>query len=308
MTTSLPSVACIGECMVELAPAGDGLYRQGFAGDSYNTAYYLRQLLGSRAHVSYITALGDDRLSQRMLAQFQSGGLDTRLISILAGRSPGLYMVENDDSGERWFQYWRRQSAARSMFDGAAGTALLDALANYDVLYLSGISLAILAPDARQRLMDMLRRSQARIVFDPNYRPALWSSAKEAAAAMAEIAACHATVLTTLDDEHLLHGLDDADQVIAHWLALGAAEVLVKQGSEGCLISTDRLSVPAEIGIKPVDTTGAGDSFNAGYLAGRLSGLAPQASARLAHRLAAQVIQHRGAILPRDAVLPTLTA
>lgn len=302
------SIACLGECMVELVPAGDSLYRLGFAGDSYNTAYYLKQLLTERAQVSYATALGDDRLSQRMLAQFRADGLDTRLISSLAGQSPGLYLVENDASGERYFQYWREQSAARAMFEGSVGEALLGALVEYDVLYLSGISLAILSRDARQRLLTLLQRSQVRIAFDPNYRPALWSSATEAATVMAQIAACNPTVLTTLDDEHLLHSLDDADQVVDHWLSLGAAEVLVKQGSEGCLISTGRLRVPAEQGIRPLDTTGAGDSFNAGYLAGRLSGLAPQASARLAHRLAAQVIQHRGAILPSDAVLPTLTA
>jgi 2-dehydro-3-deoxygluconokinase len=308
MKTSPPSVACLGECMVELAPASDGLYRQGFAGDTYNTAYYLKQLLGDQSQVSFVTALGDDKISQRMLEQFQANGLDTQLISRLAKRSPGLYLVENDASGERFFQYWRQQSAARAMLDGSTGEALLEALAHYDVLYLSGISLAILPPDARQRLMDMLQRSQARIVFDPNYRPALWSSATEASEAMAQIAACKATVLTTLDDERLLHDLDDADQVIEHWHKLGATEVLVKLGSEGCLISNGRLQVPAEQGIRPLDTTGAGDSFNAGYLAGRLSGLAPEPSARLAHQLAAQVIQYRGAILPGGAVLPTLTA
>jgi 2-dehydro-3-deoxygluconokinase len=307
MTTSLPSVACLGECMVELAPASDGLYRQGFAGDTYNTAYYLKQLLGEQAQVSFVTALGDDKISQRMLEQFQANGLDTRLISRLANRSPGLYLVENDASGERFFQYWRQQSAARAMLDGSTGEALLEALAGYDHLYLSGISLAILAPDARQRLLHLLHRSQARIAFDPNYRPALWASAAEAAEAMAQIAACNATVLTTLDDEHLLHGLGDADQVIEHWQKLGAAEVLVKLGSEGCMISSGRLQVPAEQGIRPLDTTGAGDSFNAGYLAGRLSGLAPEPSARLAHQLAAQVIQHRGAILPKGTVLPALT-
>ncbi len=301
------SVACLGECMVELVPAGDNLYRLGFAGDSYNTAYYLKQILADRAQVSYATALGDDRLSQRMLAQLRADGLDTRLISSLAGQSPGLYLVENDASGERYFQYWREQSAARSMLEGSAGEALLGALAEHDLLYLSGISLAILSGDARQRLLTLLQSSQARVAFDPNYRPALWSSATEAATVMAQVAACNATVLTTLDDERLLHGLEDAEQVIDHWLSLGAAEVLVKQGSEGCLISSGRLSVPAEQGIRPLDTTGAGDSFNAGYLAGRLTGLAPAPSARLAHRLAAQVIQHRGAILPKETALPALT-
>jgi 2-dehydro-3-deoxygluconokinase len=310
MTTNALRIASIGECMIELAPQGADQYRQGFAGDSYNTAYYLQRLLGDRASVSYVTALGDDRLSAAMCRHFADAGLDTSLVRQLSGRRPGLYMIENDDDGERVFHYWRETSAARALLDGDGAAGLLDALAGFDAVYLSGISLAILPEEARGRLVACLQQRTGMLAFDPNFRPALWGSPAQASAAMQALVACGATVLTTLDDETMLHGYDQAEQVIEHWQQRGAVEVVVKQGADGCILARgrERLHIPAEAGIRPVDTTGAGDSFNAGYLAARLAGLAAQDSARLAHRLAGTVIQHRGAIVPQDVALPGIAA
>ncbi|MCP8688838.1 sugar kinase [Marinobacterium sedimentorum] len=310
MTTNALRIASIGECMIELAPQGADQYRQGFAGDSYNTAYYLQRLLGDRASVSYVTALGDDRLSAAMCRHFSGAGLDTSLVRRLNGRRPGLYMIENDSQGERVFHYWRDSSAARALLDGPGADEILHSLAGFDAVYLSGISLAILPESARERLVACLQKRTGLLAFDPNFRPALWGSKEQASVAMNTLVACGATVLTTLDDEGMLHGYDQPEQVIEHWQQQGAVEVVVKQGADGCIVARghERLHSPAEVGIRPIDTTGAGDSFNAGYLAARLAGLAAQDSARLAHRLAGTVIQHRGAIVPHDVTLPGIAA
>ncbi len=99
-------IACLGECMVELAPEPDGagLFRLGVGGDSFNTAAYLARLAADGpARVSYVTALGQDTQSDRMIAAFREQGLDTDLVFRIADAAPGLYLIETDSEGERRF-------------------------------------------------------------------------------------------------------------------------------------------------------------------------------------------------------------
>ncbi len=106
-------VLSIGECMVELSQAGQGLLRKGFAGDTFNTAWYLRAVLSQNWQVDYLTALGDDPLSEELLAFMQKAGIGTGLIRRIPGKTPGLYLISLKD-GERTFSYWRDTSAAKT--------------------------------------------------------------------------------------------------------------------------------------------------------------------------------------------------
>ena len=95
---TMASVACIGECMVELEqvarlPQGGGLYSRGFGGDTLNTAVYLARL---GVKVDYLTALGDDAMSDEMIAAWNAEGVGTRRVSRLPGKLPGLYMIQTD--------------------------------------------------------------------------------------------------------------------------------------------------------------------------------------------------------------------
>ena len=86
-------------------------------------------------------------------------------------------------------------------------------------------------------------------------------------------------------------------------LLWGVAEIVLKMGPQGCLVvSSDTRELVAANKVAVVDTTSAGDSFNAGYLAARLQGKSASAAARAGHRLASVVIQHRGAIIPLSAM------
>lgn len=288
--------------MVELAPDGTESYRLGVAGDTYNTAVYLGRLLAA-GDVCYVTALGDDTLSGRIVERMGAEGLDTELVWRLAGRMPGLYMIETDPGGERRFHYWRSASAATSLLDDGRDREIEGRLADFELIYLSGISLAILAPRARGRLLDILEGLGIgpRIVFDPNYRPALWPGPAEAAQAARRMAGMAAMVLSTLDDDRLMFGAEGATEALEMWRDLGAREVVVKDGAAGCLAAdgSDTLHVAAEGGVRPVDTTAAGDAFNAGYIAARLEGRDIAAASALGHRVAARVVETEGAILPR---------
>ncbi len=300
-------VVAIGECMLELSRAtapddhrlGAG-WRLGLGGDTYNTAIYLRR---AGLPVRYFSALGEDPYSTEMLATWQAEGLDTGLVLRHPRRLPGLYAIHTDGAGERSFSYWRDQAAVRALFDLPEAARALHEAAEAGLLYLSGITLSLFDAPLRARLVDLAGQVRARggvVAFDPNYRVAGWDDVATARAAIAAIAPRVSIALPTLDDEERLCGDTSADQVIDRWLRHGASEVVVKRGAAGCRIGqgSQQFDVPATEVARIVDTTGAGDAFNAGYLAARARGAEPRAAAAAGVRLAAQVIQHHGAIVP----------
>ncbi|MFT7724708.1 MAG: sugar kinase [Roseateles sp.] len=306
------SIAALGECMLELQGAAFGPMRQAFGGDTLNTAVYMARCGGAALRVHYATALGDDSLSAGMLARWAEEGVRTGLVQRLAGRLPGLYLIELDAGGERRFHYWRGQAAARSYFDTAA-TALEAQADALDALYLSGISLAILPAAGRERVLALMARMRARgalVAFDNNYRPRLWESAAEARHWYGRAFAAASLALVTADDHQALHGLPDLDAAVAAAQALPVAEIAIKRGALPARVGRDGAwqDVAAEAVPRVVDTTAAGDSFAAGYLARRLAGAAPADAAAFAHRLAARVIQHPGALIPREAMADLMPA
>lgn len=285
-------VLAIGECMVELAPTGvEAQYSLGFAGDTMNTAWYLARI--SPFNISYFTALGVDALSDKMAKFLQSGHILTDDIVRLNDRTVGLYMIELRD-GERSFAYWRGQSAAKML--ARDEVALRGALAHADVAYFSGITLAILAPEDRTRFLNALRDFPGKVVFDTNLRPRLWASVDEMRSAIMEAASVADLVLPSFDDEAAFFGDADPEATARRYTA---AEVIVKNGGGevlarvGDVITRHALEQLAA----PVDTTAAGDSFNAGFLAARLGGAEVGASILKGHEVASKVIMARGALV-----------
>lgn len=297
-------IVAIGEGMIELSGVGDDSCQLGFGGDTLNTSVYLSRL-GLRT--AYLTALGCDPFSDRLVRAWSREGVDTSLVLRDSARLPGLYAITTDSAGERSFHYWRSDSAARSMmrlpdFDAAMGRASVAKL-----LYLSGITLSLFDEDGRRRLFgvcETVRAAGGQVAFDPNYRPLGWSSRAEAQAAIAAIAPIVDIALPTLADEAALWDLAAAEDVVAWWQRAGACEVAVKLGAEGATVSTGDTCAHVATPHRPnvVDTTGAGDGFNAAYLAARGHGLEPADAAARGNRLAAAIIAQPGAIIPRRAM------
>lgn len=290
----MPRAVFIGEAMLELSQVGDA-WQLGYGGDTLNTAVHLAR---AGLDVSYLTALGTDNFSAELIGKWQAEGLDTSLVLTDPARNPGLYAITCDTQGERSFTYWRNDSAACRLFDCPGIEAACDGAASAELFGFSLISLAILPDAGRNALLDLARRVRTaggKVVFDGNYRPRLWSDPLEARR-WHDAAISLATIgLPTLEDETALSGEASAAGVLAHWQQFGCAEVVVKLGATGACMPDGRIIPPPQI-LKPVDTSGAGDAFNGGYLAARWNGASIDDAVIAGHELAGWCVMRRGAL------------
>jgi 2-dehydro-3-deoxygluconokinase len=293
----------IGECMIEMAVQANGEFRLGYAGDTLNTAWYARAcLLKDDWNVAYFTRLGEDLYSQKMKAFFYDNGLDTRFIGTDPERRPGLYMIDIKD-GERSFTYWRDQSAAKRLADDE--NLLQQALDSAEIIYFSGITLAILSPERRKAFIELItkaRRAGKMTVFDPNIRPRLWEDAETLKYSTMQAAAAASIALPSFDDEAALFADVDLSACAQRYAGAGCSTVVVKNGG-GPMLALDQgaeQSFGAVEKVQPIDTTGAGDSFNGGFLAALATGASLSHAVSAGHSVSLKVINHRGALLPMD--------
>jgi 2-dehydro-3-deoxygluconokinase len=297
--------AFIGECMIELRHEAPDLLRLGFAGDVFNAAAYLaRSAPATLAMVEFVTVTGDDPYSTTMRATWRAHGVGDRLARTQAGGRPGLYLIRLDEAGERTFYHYRRESAARQLFGPDQPESLDRAIASHELIYLSAITVSILAEPARARLLRVLaaaRARGARVAFDSNYRPSGWPSPAAAAEAIDRVLRLTDIALPTFADEQAVFGDVSAAACVDRLRAAGVREMAVKLGADGCLVAAQDgapVPVPAVPDVPVVDTTAAGDAFNGAYLAARLAGASPACAAQAGHLLAAEVIAAPGALLP----------
>lgn len=303
-------IVVVGECMLQLGELKRGATpsalsaTMSYGGDTLNTALYLART-GIKS--DYVTGLGDDSMSDWMIEQWRSENIGCDMVERFPDSVPGMYLIELDSQGERTFKYWRKGSPAARLFDDAArAERLFSRMMGYPHMYVSGITLALYAEAALESFLGFLERyvqQGGKLFFDGNYRPSLWSSPQAALEVFKVIYAMTDIALSTLDDELLVTGLSERDDVIEQLHAWGVREIALKMGAEGCLISIEGEStcVPTR-SVEIVDTTSAGDSFNAAYIAARLQSQSPIAAAAKGNELASVVIQHRGAIIPAESM------
>lgn len=286
--------------MLELRSRADGAYARAFAGDTFNAAAYLKRTAPD-FDVHFLSATGDDALSAAMREAWRAEGVADDLAFVIEGAHPGLYMINLDASGERSFSYWRSASAARRWLEAMQSRGGDLVLAGADLIYFSGISLAIL-PDAQRpqalALLAKARANGARLAFDPNYRAALWETREVARTCIEQAMAIADIVLPSRDDLDALD-LETPSQ----------AECVVTNGARGCTIFNGEhrmeLCAPNIDAASVVDTSGAGDSFTGVYLAVRLHGATPEHAARDALAVAARVVTSPGALVPASISHPT---
>jgi 2-dehydro-3-deoxygluconokinase len=298
-------VFCVGEAVIELARGADGMFAPSCGGDAFNTAVYLAR---AGIETAFVTALGDDPYSDGVLALAAAEGVAANLILRVPGRLPALCLIDSGPSGERQMRYWREGAPVRDLFELPDWMRIAESLTAARLIYFSGITLSLFSTQGLGRffaVLEVARQQGAKVAFDGNFRPRGWKGDLQRTRTVFMEALKRADIaLPAFDDEAVLWGDPSPESTVARLQAFGIGEIVIKNGPNSALVASGRGQefVPVPEVVVPVDATAAGDGFNAGYLAARLSGSDAAQAARAAHRLAGTVIRHPGALAPRTAV------
>ena len=247
---------------------------------------------------SPLVTVGQDKLSDDLAQFMRESGITPQLVQ-LAEATLGLYMIQTHN-GERSFSYWRSTSAARQL---ASHLDQLPNLSRGDTVLFSGITVAILPDAGRAALLERLaalRQAGICVVFDPNLRPRLWNTQGDMCNWVTRAAEASNIILPSHEDEAQFFGDADPQATAQRYLSLGAELVVVKDGANDVLVApagqpTSAITPQAVQSV--VDTTAAGDSFNAGFLHAIQQGHSLTDAVAKACALSAHVIGHRGALV-----------
>jgi 2-dehydro-3-deoxygluconokinase len=304
MTDQKPRVICVGEVLIELTRGADGMFAPSCGGDAFNAAIYLAR---AGLDVGFATAIGNDPYSDSIVALASAEQVSSVLILRVPGRLPGLCLIERNQAGERVMSLWDDGAPARELFELPDWMRIAESLVSARLIYFSGITLSLYSNNGLGRLfaaLEVARQQGVKVAFDGNFRPAGWKgNLARTRTVFTEALKRVDIALPTYDDEAVLWGDPSPESTVARLQAFGIGEIVVKNGPNSALIAQSGAQefVPVPEIVVPVDPTAAGDGFNAGYLAARLSGSDPAQAAIAAHRLAADVLRHPGALLPRVA-------
>ena len=295
MTDSLDIIS-IGECMIELSTNESLIYAETlhkyYGGDTLNTAVAAARL-GSK--VGYITRVGRDSFQTYLLDSWQAENLDTSNIKIVEGYN-GLYILSIQEESRKEFVFYRKKSAATNL---STDDISEDYIQQANIVYSTGIvqSLSASATGAVKKAFRIAKDKGCLVAYDPNYRERLWD-ADEANEAMEEIIDCvDIIMLNNIHDAEWLIDQTSPDKIIKYFWDKGVSTVAVKMGKNGCVIgyNGEINTIPGR-NAEVVDSTGAGDAFNGGFLHGIACGYTPFESARLATIVASEQIKGIGAV------------
>ncbi len=304
MSEQNPRAICIGEAVIELTRGADGAFAMSCGGDTFNTAIYLAR---AGIDVAFATALGDDPYSDSAVALAAAEGVAANLLLRILGRLPALCLIETGAAAAPAVRGWGEGAPARELFELPDWMRIAESLMTARLIYFSGITLSLYSNNGLGRLfavLEVARQQGAKVAFDGNFRPRGWRGDLQRTRAVFLQALKRVDIaLPAFDDEAVLCGDPSPEATVARLQAFGIGEIVVKNGPNSALVATGAVQefVPVPEVLVPVDPTAAGDGFNAGYLAARLSGSDPVGAAGAAHRLAGNVISHLGALAPRAA-------
>ena len=307
--TDVRHISALGEPLIELQLTGDDNLRVSFGGDVANTMVSLARLLrADNFQLSLVTALGNSVYSAWLRNKLSREGI--RIVEPPNGGEPGIYGISPDFNRQSSSSYWRAQSAARQFFHSAKFHHFEELLGEPQIVIITGITLALCSAASFKDLCTWIEshRDQCRIVFDSNFRAALWTSNEEATERIGALERLAGVIATSLEDEKTLWRAASVAEIVDRIGALGS-EYIIRGGRQGCWVGIDgHWDHFAAAPVTVIDSVGAGDAHLAGYVAARVSGCTRPDAARLANRVAAVIVSQHGSIPAENAVFPELPA
>lgn len=291
-------ICSIGECMIELTNIDNKKYSLSVAGDTLNFCFYLNKELFK---VFYFTAIGNSDISKEALIFFQKNNINTQLVHKDLSNEIGLYIIKNKKSGEKKFYYWRDNSAAKYYLNNLKLKKIYKKIYNFDFLYLTGITLSLIEKKNLNNLIDFInfcKSKNCKIIFDLNLRIKRWNK-KDLLSFFKKILLKVDILFASGEDIKLWKGNDNIitflNIIKKNKISHGIYRKNAKYNYS--FLNKNKYVVQNKILNKVVDTSGAGDGYNAAYLNNFIQTNDPKKALKAASKIGAKIIMKKGAIV-----------
>ena len=288
----------IGECMVEISNIKNNIYKQSIAGDTLNFCSYLDK---SFFDVYFFTALGNTLLSRETLKFISNRNILNNFIFTEKNKEIGLYLIHNDNSGEKKFFYWRDNSAAKLFFNKVNYIKYIKFFKKFNYIYFSGITLSILNNSSLSKFslfLMKLKKQNIKVVFDLNIRISRWKI-KNLENSL-KLILPHVDMLFASGEDlsflkknnnvSIFHDLINQYN-ISHGIYRKNATINYSFFNKKKYIKKNKVVK------KIVDSSGAGDGYNAAYLTNFIKTNNPQLALNQGSKLGSRIVMKKGAII-----------
>ena len=292
------NVCSIGEAMIEISNVKNNLYNQSFAGDTLNFCNYLDK---KKLNAFFLSAIGKSEINQSLLDFVKSKNISTKYIKQINQFEIGLYLIKNKDNGEKQFFYWRDESAAKQYFNNIDFLNLYKELKNFDYIYFSGITLSIIHISKLNnfiKLLKLLKSKKIKIVFDFNIRPSRWNKKNLNIFLDSVLKFVDICFLSGEDMNYWKNknNIKSYEQIVRKY-KLKHSIFRKNAKFTYVFLNKTRYVFKNKLLKTVVDTSGAGDGFNAAYLSNFIVNNDPVLALKAGSSLGSKIVMKKGAIV-----------
>ncbi|WP_226582135.1 sugar kinase [Halobacillus litoralis] len=294
----MKDVMTIGDAMITFDPSKNGplrnvhTFERKAGGAEFNFAIGCARL---GLNTGWISRLGNDEFGKYIRNFARGEGIDISSVKLMDGYPTSLNFKEIKEDGSGSTFYYRSDSPTKTLTEQTLDT---EALRKTKVLHISGVFAAI-EPEKNvpllKRAVTIAKDHGALISFDPNIRLKLWNR-EDARKSLTQLLPYVDIMLTGVEEAELLLGVDKSEDIVDACKRYGISTVAIKQGEAGAFAYMDgeTLQLPAVPPKKVVDTVGAGDGFDAGFIYGVLQGWSLKRTLQFANTIGSMVVSVYG--------------